>query len=355
MRKIFIFSLSLVCLSVFSQKAAPILFSEPYFDFGNIAESGGTVEHVFTFTNNSGLPLRLTAVEAACGCTTSEWPADIIQPGKSGKIKATFNPAGRPGFFNKSISILTEPELGPITIQIRGNVTTGKKIADEPLTHAVGQLNTRASTFNLGKVFINTEPTKQNFEIQNTGSETMEILGADKPDWITLNFPAKLKPGERGSLKIQYDGKKRNRFGFHSEQIILHTSDNTAPDKHYSVLVSLEEYFPELSPEELEKQPRLSLSASDLNFGSVSDSVIAKEITLRNSGKKTLSIRALIPNCVCLTAEVSTDKLEPGKSVKLSLKLIPGSRTGRQNKSVLIYSNDPVHPVQRITITGIVR
>ena len=331
------------------------MFSEAYFDFGNIPENGGAVDHLFTFNNNSGLPVRLTAVEAACGCTTPEWTTDIIQPGKAGKIKVTFNPKGRPGFFNKSINIFTDPELGTITIQVRGNVTTGKKVADEPLNHSIGQLNTRTPTFNLGKVYINTEPVRQNFEIQNTGSTPLEISSTEKPKWISISHPGKLKPGERGLLKIQYDGKLRNSYGFHSDQIVLHTNDPIEPDKHFTVMATVEEFFSVLNPEELEKQPRLSLSASDLNFGSVRDSVISKEIILRNSGKQPLMIRALIPNCVCLNAAVSTNALEPGKSTKLNLKFLPGSRTGRQNKSVLIYSNDPVHPVQRVSLTGIIR
>ena len=185
----------------------------------------------------------------------------------------TFNPAGRPGFFNKSINIFTDPELGTITIQVRGNVTTGKKVADEPLTNSIGQLNTRTPTFNMGKVFINTEPVRQNFEIQNTGSTTLEISSTEKPKWISINFPGKLKPGERGLLKIQYDGKLRNSYGFHSDQIVLHTNDPIEPDKHFTVMATVEEFFSVLNPEELEKQPRLSLSASDLNFGSVGDSI----------------------------------------------------------------------------------
>jgi hypothetical protein len=102
------------------------------------------------------------------------------------------------------------------------------------------------------------------------------------------------------------------------------------------------------------KKPRLSLSASEINFGSVADSVIYKEVMLKNNGKETLNIRALIPNCICLDAQVSNKNIEAGKSAKLNIRFLPGSRTGRQNKSIMIYSNDPANPVQRITLNGII-
>jgi hypothetical protein len=354
MSKIFVFFLAMNCISAFSQKAEPVLFSELYFDFGNIAETGGAVEHVFTFINNSGLPLQLKSVDASCGCTTPEWTTEIIRPGNSGKIKAIFNPAGRPGYFNKSINVLTDPELGPITLQISGNVTNGKKYTIENLEYTTGKLSTHASSFNMGKAYINTEPAKRNFEIQNTGAQVLRIYKADTPEWIKLTYPSTLKPGERAIIKIEYNGKKRNRFGFQSEQVVLYTSDSSEPEKHYSVLVTLEEFFPESSPEEQLKKPRLSLSASEINFGSVADSVIYKEVMLKNNGKETLNIRALIPNCICLDAQVSNKNIEAGKSAKLNIRFLPGSRTGRQNKSIMIYSNDPANPVQRITLNGII-
>ena len=119
-----------ICGSVFAQDAAiapaEIQFNERVHDFGQIQETDGKVTHVFEFTNVSNAPFTLTNVRASCGCTTPEWPKEPIAPGKSGYIKVTYNPSGRPGNFNKSVTItyqlLGATEAKQQVINIKGVV-----------------------------------------------------------------------------------------------------------------------------------------------------------------------------------------------------------------------------------------
>ena len=67
-------------------------------------------------------PLVLTRVIASCGCTTPEWTKEPIAPGKSGDVKITYNPAGRPGVFAKAISIYSNGKKGSYILTIKGKV-----------------------------------------------------------------------------------------------------------------------------------------------------------------------------------------------------------------------------------------
>ena len=119
-----------VCGSVFAQEAAvaqpEIAFAERVFDFGSIHEEAGKVMHVFEFTNTGNKPFTLTNVRASCGCTTPEWPKEPIAPGKSGFIKVTYNPSGRPGNFSKSITttytVMGDDQSKQEVISIKGQV-----------------------------------------------------------------------------------------------------------------------------------------------------------------------------------------------------------------------------------------
>ena len=62
------------------------------------------------------------AVIASCGCTTPEWPKEPIAPGKKAQIKVTFDPAGRPGPFTKTISVYSNGKTGSFIMNIRGEV-----------------------------------------------------------------------------------------------------------------------------------------------------------------------------------------------------------------------------------------
>ncbi len=85
---------------------AQIVFKESRHDFGTIKQ-GEKVEYVFEYTNTGQAPLILSNVQTTCGCTASEWSRAPLPPGQTGKLKATFNSAGKMGRQNKVISIFS--------------------------------------------------------------------------------------------------------------------------------------------------------------------------------------------------------------------------------------------------------
>jgi hypothetical protein len=101
---------------------APVLnFPETSYNFGEVSE-GPQVTHEFKFTNDGKEPLILSNVKASCGCTTPSWPKDPILPGKEATILVTYNTQGRPGNFNKSITITSNATTPSKVIYIKGEV-----------------------------------------------------------------------------------------------------------------------------------------------------------------------------------------------------------------------------------------
>jgi hypothetical protein len=91
-------------------------------DFGTIGEDGGDVSATFIVTNNTGAPIVLTNVRASCGCTTPNWTKEPIEPGKTGEVTATYNPKGRPGPFDKTVTISTSGNPEQLVVRIKGTV-----------------------------------------------------------------------------------------------------------------------------------------------------------------------------------------------------------------------------------------
>jgi Protein of unknown function (DUF1573) len=78
--------------------------SEIIYDFGKIPQ-GKPVTHIFEVVNNGKDSLKISNVQASCGCTTPEWEQDKVQaPGKKTKITVGYNAASE-GQFLKSITI----------------------------------------------------------------------------------------------------------------------------------------------------------------------------------------------------------------------------------------------------------
>ncbi len=125
-----LFVAAAVCFTAMAQEDAekkenvnaPVFeFDAKVHDFGEVPE-GPKYEHVFNFTNNGKEPLIISNVRASCGCTTPSWPREPVLPGASSSIKAIYNSKGRPGKFNKSITITSNASTPTTVVYIKGTV-----------------------------------------------------------------------------------------------------------------------------------------------------------------------------------------------------------------------------------------
>jgi hypothetical protein len=103
------------------QSKAEIRFEKETHDFGKIRE-GELPSFEFKFTNVGEEPLVISRVNVSCGCTTPDWTRGPIPPGKTGFVKATYNSAGRPGAFDRSVTITTNAKTPVKVLNIKGDV-----------------------------------------------------------------------------------------------------------------------------------------------------------------------------------------------------------------------------------------
>ncbi len=100
---------------------ADFKFETEVHDFGTVKE-GVQAEWTFKFTNIGKEPLVITNVQASCGCTTPTWTKEPVKPGESGKVTAIYNSKGRPGNFNKAVTINSNAKTAQKVLFIKGNV-----------------------------------------------------------------------------------------------------------------------------------------------------------------------------------------------------------------------------------------
>lgn len=77
---------------------------EMVYDFGKIPQ-GKPVLHIFEVANTGKDSLKISNVQASCGCTTPEWEREKVQaPGQKTKITVGYNAASE-GPFTKLITV----------------------------------------------------------------------------------------------------------------------------------------------------------------------------------------------------------------------------------------------------------
>src|SRR5688500_20380873 len=113
------FILALATTGAFAQ--GELKFDSENHDFAKVTE-GTVATHEFKFKNTGNQPVVISHVQASCGCTTPDWSKDPVLPGKVGYIKAAYSSAGRPGAFNKTITVTSNAATPSKVLTIKGIV-----------------------------------------------------------------------------------------------------------------------------------------------------------------------------------------------------------------------------------------
>lgn len=115
-----------------------LVFEERVFDFGEIKEENGLVSHEFEFKNVSQKVISINGVTSGCGCVQFEFPKEPLRPNTTGKVKVTYNPAYRPGFFSKEVVVLSNNNANYNRIWVKGTVIPCKHPVSENYPYEYG-------------------------------------------------------------------------------------------------------------------------------------------------------------------------------------------------------------------------
>lgn len=141
-------------------------------DFGVIPE-GDFPAHLFILRNGGDETLEILNVKTSCGCTAGRATARKIAPGETGSIEVRYESAGRPGAFDKDITVRTnDPERPVIHLAIAGSVVA--PLVTEPRLPAV-----RADTVTVVYITANPDFTADTVFIREVGHVFPPELSAE--------------------------------------------------------------------------------------------------------------------------------------------------------------------------------
>lgn len=99
--------------------------------------------------------------------------------------------------------------------------------------------------------------------------------------------------------------------------------------------------------------PKLTVPEAVFDFGERDNTEIVEHtFVLKNEGNLSLEIKNTRPSCGCTVAHLSGKIIPPGGSVTLTAKLTLKGRRGKQMKTILVESNDPDNPKQKLVLQG---
>jgi hypothetical protein len=338
-----LFLFSLLSAFVSAQVNVPnMVFTETSFDYGKIKEDGGAVNHKFLFTNTGAEPIIITQVKASCGCTTPDWSKDPVAPGAQGFVSAVYNPQGRPGAFNKSITVTSNAQNSPITLYITGDVLNKELSIEEIYRFPMDEIRLKANNANFGKLFSD-EKKEQEIEFINTSDKAVSV-SFDKrktPVYVSIkSVPETVPAGEVGKIVISYDASKVGEWDYVNARVGLSINNSNNPNNMLSISSTIAEKFTDT---QIKNPPVMEFIGSpEFEFGTVKQGDVIEHIfKFKNTGKSDLAIRKIGSSCGCTVAEPKNRVIKPGEESELKVVFNTAGKSGNQTKIITLIVNEP--------------
>jgi hypothetical protein len=356
MKKMILMAAMLMSMAAMAQEAV-LTFGKTTHDFGKINEADGRVTTVFEFKNEGMIPLVLTNVKASCGCTSPNWTKEPVEPGQTGQITVTYNPSGRPGRFQKSITITSNASTEPVRIYIKGEVIPKPAAANYP--HKIGELSVQKNWVNMGAVKKGMPKTVE-IEYANTTDKAIKVdlrFDYDKQSyWAPLITATTVEPGKTGKLQVTLITEKCPVYGPEETKMyfVVNGKEHTADSEAIVLKADIKEDFSKMTAEEVQLAPIVEV-VTVVNAGTAkAGKALKTKIGIKNAGINTLLIRRIYSNSPEIVL-VPVKNVKSRKMEDLSLTInTTGMSAAQYSREVTIITNDPKRSVVKVKVNWVV-
>ncbi len=352
---IYTFFAVMVCAVCTGQQMA---FDRKAWDFGTIREADGPVSYTFRFTNKGKTPLVIERVEVNCGCTTTDFSREPVMPGKTGRLSVTFDPAHRPGPFNKTIVVTANNRSLQVKLAVTGTVQERVKTIGELYPVDLGggvRIDTRAAYF---RSVAQGDVKSMVVRMVNTSPDARTIGVQADPAYpqLTVNAPATICAGCKRDLTVTFDltGKKA-AYGVFSSNIEITVNGKQAPTPISAVAYGVDDFG---TNPDVDQAPRARFDRQYHDFADIKPDTkpLPATFTLTDTGAATLIVRHVKCGNGLTTDLRAGTAIGAGKSVKFTVTLDPSQfAAGPANQSIVIIVNDPLRPVREVRIAAEIR
>ncbi len=356
-------SMALVAVAMLAQQ--PVLtFEKTEHDFGKINEADGRVTTVFKFKNEGMEPLVLSNVRASCGCTTPKWTREPIEPGQTGEITVTYNPNGRPGRFQKTITITSNATEATKRLYIKGEVIPKPAKPINQYGVKMGELSLKSQAVTFGTIKKG-ENAKREIEYANlTDKEiSVDLATRDQDDYlISQTTLGKLKPNETGKFVFVLDSKKCPLYGPVEVYAYVVVNGKQVIEDTYKITLKGEvtEDFSSLSAADRQNAPILEMD-KEFDLGTVAAGKKLKStISLKNGGTNALLIHRVYSSdkTIECIAPKSVKASHKASTIRVEIATTADGKTmepGNYARQLQVITNDPNQPKRFVTIRWTVK
>lgn len=340
-----------LCGTVFAQEElnSALVFETYEWDFGQINEADGVVQHTFRFTNISNNPIQIDNVATSCGCTTVLYSTQPVAGGEYGELTVAFDPSRTEGRVLREVEIFTKDRRNYASLMITADVNPIPMGLEQIYPHLLaGTVKTNAKRCNFGYVTQGESVTRV-VRVANVGDNTakLSVVTTGNRYGMSVECPESIAPQDVVSIHITYDiGKGKNHFGMARDTIWV-VADGVQSQEPIVVNALRVEKF-----KESDNKPVMRIEPAYVDFGEKAPGKIYKKtIVIGNTGNADLifrNVEAMEGTAISIeTGQV----IKPGKELKVTVA-ITNSNVPHMSTlgSINLTTNDPNRPFRELRL-----
>ena len=335
-----------------------VRFDHEKWNFGDVAEDGGKVEHTFVFTNVSSKPVVVLDVTSGCGCTTPSYSRKPVMRGEKGEIVVSFDPMNRPGHFSKGISVQISGATEPVTLLVEGVVTPRVKSTEELYPFDMGGGVRFDSNFRAFAYVGRGERVEESIGWINTSGRDVRLSfeELERSGMLRIEAPRMLKAGEKGAIVIAYEvPSDSDRYGTLSDVLGVDIDGRRARTMLSVHAIAVDRH--DTAADDM-SSPKGELSKKFIKFGDVKHGLTVADasVELANVGDNELVIRAVEWQSKALKCSLKAgDRIAAGGKTVVKFTLDTSEVDyGVWVDRVRIITDDPSRPMQTLRVTAVV-
>lgn len=206
-------AIALSAISLYAFAESKIQLSPATYDFGVMKEVAGSKTGRVYVRNLGPDATFIRQVRPSCGCTDADFQQGEIAPGDSAWVSFTYNPAGRPGRFEKTVRVIYGDDSQKALINICGTVLGTPETLDKLYPIDAGPLRLKEDKVFLEK--IKKGNSRHAFiSAYNMTPDTIRprLVCAEKGVEVSMT-PEKVGPGDLVTFSFYLNTRLMDRTG----------------------------------------------------------------------------------------------------------------------------------------------
>lgn len=307
----------------------------------------------FYLMNDTDQEVKIEEITSSLSHVAVQRQVEVLPPRDSVKVEMVVVGNGMEGAFRAEVVVKIPGKRQPHPVYVSGVVEKTPLTVTERCRVPFGSLlieqrDLKFGTIKTGKVY------KDTLLVYNPTDESQSVRAVSRAGnaMARLIDPA-VKPGKAAYLEVTLKVEDLKQLGKLYENMIFMIGRDVRATGLLTVEADVIENFDDLPENDLKEAPHLLVEQTKFNFGTVKAGTDVKHsFVLQNTGHRNLMIRKIQPSCGCTAAVPGQRVIAPEASTTLEVVFRTAGRNGRQQKSILLFTNDPACPELKLWLTG---